>query len=422
MSGDGSLYKRTGTRPNGRTYTRWVAQTSSGPRGSRRIVRKVCRTRVEARVALDGLLAGRNVSKRSLGDYLREWLRDTASVSPNTRRGYEDVIAHFAPIAEVRLGDLTAEDVERCLRGMTARRKGQQVATLSSAKSRRNALAMLRRALSVALRRGHVRENVALLVDMPRVRTVPRAALTPERAQAILEAVRGDRYEAAYALGLVGLRASEILGLSWGAFDERAGVIHVREQLAGSGRSGHLVPLKTAASAAPIPLPGFVVRRLVEHRERQRAERPFVPLDDGLVFVTPAGLPVNGSWLTRHFQAMLERSGIPKMRLHDLRHGCAGHGTRGWQAIRRLRGRSHRGCAGAHRGDPIGSPVSASVSAQTAIPRTNQAAVNRLVVGSSPTAGAILQHEQGTPDARGAPGRDIREALGEVTGSANRAA
>ena len=32
---------------------------------------------------------------------------------------------------------------------------------------------------------------------------------------------------------------------------------------------------------------------------------------------------MNGSWLTKHFQAMLVRSGLPRMRLHDMRHGAA---------------------------------------------------------------------------------------------------
>jgi integrase len=48
-----------------------------------------------------------------------------------------------------------------------------------------------------------------------------------------------------------------------------------------------------------------------------------VPTEEGLVFVTPRGLPVSQSWLTKHFQALLEAAGLPTMRLHDLRHGAA---------------------------------------------------------------------------------------------------
>ncbi len=63
--------------------------------------------------------------------------------------------------------------------------------------------------------------------------------------------------------------------------------------------------------------------RLRSHLERQRQERPDEAPDGGLVFVTERGYAVNGSWLTKHFQALLERAGLPRMRLHDLRHGAA---------------------------------------------------------------------------------------------------
>ena len=31
---------------------------------------------------------------------------------------------------------------------------------------------------------------------------------------------------------------------------------------------------------------------------------------------------MNGSWFTKHFQALLARAGLPRMRLHDMRHGA----------------------------------------------------------------------------------------------------
>ena len=59
------------------------------------------------------------------------------------------------------------------------------------------------------------------------------------------------------------------------------------------------------------------------HLERQDGERPFVPIDDALLFATEGGYAINGSWFTKHFQALLERAGLPQMRLHDMRHGAA---------------------------------------------------------------------------------------------------
>jgi hypothetical protein len=81
--------------------------------------------------------------------------------------------------------------------------------------------------------------------------------------------------------------------------------------------------LKTKASEATVPLPPSVIKRLRANRESLGAERPDIKIDDGLVFVTSRGLAVNGSWLTKHFQALLEHAGLPRMLLHDLRHGAA---------------------------------------------------------------------------------------------------
>lgn len=328
MSGEGSIWSRDRVSPNGKPYRRWVAQVSYGGREDRRIVRRICRTKAEARAALDEMLGeGRSLSKQPLGAYLRQWLAETAgpSVSPNTLRGYTAAVASLAPIHAIPLDELTPEDIESALNRMTAQRYHQTEAKDAAPKTRRNALVMLRRALSVAERRGHVRRNVASMVEAPRVPRTPRDALTPERARAILAAVDGDRYEAAFALALCGLRASEVLGLAWEDVDEVRGVALVRWQLVGSGKKARRAQLKTAASESPVPLPPFVVSRLKAHHEAQRLERiaAGLPTEDGLVFVTVDGWPVNGSWLTKHFQKLLEDAKLPTMRLHDLRHGAA---------------------------------------------------------------------------------------------------
>jgi integrase len=329
MSGEGSLYKRTRTRPDGQEYVRWVAQASFGPRADRHVVRRVRRTKAEARAALAELLDPM-VDGPTLGDYLRGWLAETASPSlaPNTVRGYRAVLAEWQPIADIPIARLEAEDIEASLNRMTSRRHLKDPETppaAASAKTRRNALAMLRRALDMAVRRGHLERNVALLVEMPRVPRVAREAMTPEMARAILAAVKDDRYEAAYALALCGLRVGEVLGLAWADVDLEAGLAHVRWQLVGSGERAVRAQLKTRASEAPVPLPGFVVSRLVEHQRGQLLERiaAGVPTEEGLVFVTPSGWPVNATQLTKRFQALLAKAGLPSLRLHDLRHGAA---------------------------------------------------------------------------------------------------
>jgi integrase len=322
MSGEGSVFRRSSDGA-------WIAQISSGGRGHRSYDSRSARTKAEARRRLEEMKADRraglDLSRLSLGAYLRRWLDETAgpTVSPNTLRGYRDALIHLEPINAIPLNRLTAEDIEACCNRMWTHRVGASAQHPAAAKTVRNVQVMLRRALGQAELRGHVRRNPAKLVTLRRVPRFPVEALTPERAGQILAAIAGDRLEAAYALAFAGLRLSEILGLAHSDVDLTTGTISIRHQISGSGRKALLVDTKTAASAATIPLPQFVIQRLQTHLMTQVGLRPVVPFGDALVFVTEQGFAISGSWFTKHFQALLSRAGLPTMRLHDMRHGAA---------------------------------------------------------------------------------------------------
>jgi integrase len=68
------------------------------------------------------------------------------------------------------------------------------------------------------------------------------------------------------------------------------------------------------------------VRLLREHRRRQRAEQRAAGerwRDSGYVFVAEDGEPLHPDLLTRRFHHLVGESGLPPIRLHDLRHGAA---------------------------------------------------------------------------------------------------
>jgi Phage integrase family len=46
-------------------------------------------------------------------------------------------------------------------------------------------------------------------------------------------------------------------------------------------------------------------------------------VESGYVFTNPVGQPLNPDYLTRRFAYLVRRSGLPPVRLHDLRHGAA---------------------------------------------------------------------------------------------------
>jgi integrase len=75
---------------------------------------------------------------------------------------------------------------------------------------------------------------------------------------------------------------------------------------------------KTAKSRRTVPLTATAVAALRAHRAAQQ-----VTSLDGLVFTTSRGLPVHSGRDWADFQALLAHAGLPRWRVHDLRHACA---------------------------------------------------------------------------------------------------
>jgi hypothetical protein len=48
-------------------------------------------------------------------------------------------------------------------------------------------------------------------------------------------------------------------------------------------------------------------------------------VESGYAFTNPVGEPLNQDYLTGRFAHLVRRSGLPPVRLHDLRHGAPPH-------------------------------------------------------------------------------------------------
>jgi integrase len=65
---------------------------------------------------------------------------------------------------------------------------------------------------------------------------------------------------------------------------------------------------------------------LVEHRDRQRFLRQQAGerwQDGDLILCTSTGTPINPNNVTRSFERLVILSGVPRIRVHDMRHGAA---------------------------------------------------------------------------------------------------
>ena len=84
--------------------------------------------------------------------------------------------------------------------------------------------------------------------------------------------------------------------------------------------------MKSDGSARFVAMPIPCVEAFRRHRERQDAERVTAGAswhESGLVFTTPIGTPMEPANVNKIFAALCARSGVRRIRFHDLRHSCA---------------------------------------------------------------------------------------------------
>ncbi|GAC1560809.1 MAG: site-specific integrase [Herpetosiphon sp.] len=262
-------------------------------------------------------------AKQTVAQFLSQWLTDAVHgvVRQRTYESYKQIVEkHIIPgLGRHDLSKLTAQHVS----GLLKAKHGQGLSP-STVKYIRT---VLRIALNQAVKWDVIPRNVVAAVPAPKVERHEVRAMTPAEARTFLAAVKGDRLEALYSVALaIGLRQGEALGLHWQDIDLDAGVLRVRLSLQRIGGKLQLVAPKTEHSKRTIPLPLPTIAALREHKIRQMEERLLLGsdwLDQGLVFPTPMGTPMDKGNLGKQFRALLANAGLPRMRFHDLRHCCA---------------------------------------------------------------------------------------------------
>ncbi|WP_214108300.1 tyrosine-type recombinase/integrase [Acrocarpospora catenulata] len=282
----------------------------------------------------------------TMAQWLRCWLATVQGIRPRTRQGYADhVRLHLVPaLGRVRLSELSLRDVRRMFTALAGRRTryGRPLAAASLERIR----ATLRAALNEAVREGLIDSNPARAVRLPAAPR-PRAQVWTERRVAawkatgerptvavwtipqlvaVLDGVREDAlFPLWWLAALRELRRGELAGLRWMDLSLETGELSVAQQLVHVGGKLVAFPPKSVAGRRTVALDPQTVRLLRRHEHDRRAEmtRRGQAWDDmGYVFTRQDGSPVAPDYLTYQFHKLVDKSGLPPVRLHDLRHGA----------------------------------------------------------------------------------------------------
>jgi len=158
-------------------------------------------------------------------------------------------------------------------------------------------------------------------------RPSPVMVWTPAQTGAFLDFVGQDPLHALFDLiALRGLRRGEACGLRWEDVDLRGRSLTVAIQLVDNDGQVEESEPKSDAGNRDVALDATTVAILRRHRTHQQKARMAAGeawVDSGRVFTREDGRWVEPDWLSDHFDRLVRRSGLPPIRLHDLRHGAA---------------------------------------------------------------------------------------------------
>lgn len=150
---------------------------------------------------------------------------------------------------------------------------------------------------------------------------------TPAETGEFLDFIQDEELYALFRLvALRGLRRGEACGLRWVDVDLKARTINVATQLVQEGAEVTESVPKSDAGDRVVTLDAETASVLAALRRRQAQQRIAAGpgwLDTGRVFTRGDGSWVTPDWLSDYFDRLVARSGLPPIRLHDLRHGAA---------------------------------------------------------------------------------------------------
>lgn len=249
------------------------------------------------------------------------------TLRPTTWDSYRrNIDLHVLPhLGRVPLRHLRPDHLERLYADLLATGHAQRVGGLDN-KTVLEIHMVLRRALDDAVRRGMLLTNPAAVAHAPKRRPLASAASRAWNAQqlrAFLDSAVDHRLHAALWLSAnTGMRRGEILGLRWGDVDLDAGRLSVSRSLVSVGYEVHETRGKTRTARRTIDLDSRTVAVLRAWRSHRGLESSSFDPDDAeaYVFARPDGTPIHPHLLSDAFKKLVRRSGLPRIRLHDLRH------------------------------------------------------------------------------------------------------
>lgn len=117
-------------------------------------------------------------------------------------------------------------------------------------------------------------------------------------------------------LYIMGCRKGEALALQWQDINEEERSIAIFKSVTQKGENGReITSTKNTASERVLDLPSKLFADLMEAKRERKSKKEH--------FIFGEKTPFSASYLDRIWREVTQRAGLPKIRIHDLRHSCA---------------------------------------------------------------------------------------------------
>ena len=289
--------------------------------------------------ALNGLQTGTYTEPTllTLEKWLNDWLTGRKPhIAENTYSGYENAIrCHLSPtLGKIKLKDLKTRDIQTLLNSKLENGRVNGKGGLCP-RTVKYIYDTLNTALLQAVKERIIPYNIADAVEIPKQTKREMTTMTGAEIEVFFETVRNYQLNhhhtsplfAAFYLDLsTGIRRGELLGLHWQEVDFEKKRVMIKTQLLRGKKRLYFSEPKTAKSKRTISINDSTIEILRDHKRRQNELRLSLGesyQDNGLVFCTDEGQPIDPRNFTRHFETLLGKAGLTHYRFHDVRHTFA---------------------------------------------------------------------------------------------------
>ena len=261
--------------------------------------------------------------KATVAEFFEVWFTARErNIRPRTLHGYRGYVRRYVlpSLGAMRLSQLQPAHLDTLYSEME--RKGLSGTTVLQMHR------ILSEGLKHAMRWGLVTRNVAQAVTTPKKARPEIRYLLASQLNHLLSSLKNEWFgPAVHLAAYTGMRRGELVGLRWSDIDLDRGTISVRRSMVRIGGQGFVeTEPKTAKGRRLISITDAAILMLKKLRANE-AERRLTAgpawQENDLVFTSALGAPVDPDTLSHAFSDAIKDLGLPKVRLHDLRHSHA---------------------------------------------------------------------------------------------------